>query len=63
MCFNFRKQGYGNAGANASGSEFDASHYVADAPSAFTNDGFLADNGNYICLFLFFTGLWYTLFI
>ncbi|KAF9418298.1 hypothetical protein HW555_004831 [Spodoptera exigua] len=29
----------------ASGSEFDASHFVPDAPNAFTNDGFLQDNG------------------
>lgn len=39
-----RNAGYGN-GAAVSGSEFDASHYVPDAPSAFTNDAFLADNG------------------
>ncbi|CAH2058537.1 unnamed protein product, partial [Iphiclides podalirius] len=39
-----RKAGYEN-GAPVSGSEFDASHYVPDAPSAFTNDGFLPDNG------------------
>lgn len=39
-----RKAGYGN-GAAVSGSEFDASHYIPDAPSAFTNDGFLSDNG------------------
>ncbi|KAJ2944911.1 hypothetical protein O0L34_g1804 [Tuta absoluta] len=39
-----RKGAYGN-GAGVSGSEFDASHYVPEAPSAFTNDGFLADNG------------------
>ncbi|CAK1589760.1 unnamed protein product [Parnassius mnemosyne] len=39
-----RKTGYNN-GAPVSGSEFDASHYVPDAPSAFTNDGFLSDNG------------------
>lgn len=40
-----QKPGYANGGANASGSEFDASHYVPEAPSAFTNDGFLPDNG------------------
>ncbi|KPJ14635.1 hypothetical protein RR48_03725 [Papilio machaon] len=39
-----RKSGYVN-GAPVSGSEFDASHYVPEAPNAFTNDGFLPDNG------------------
>ncbi|XP_023937571.1 uncharacterized protein LOC112045567 [Bicyclus anynana] len=39
-----RKGDYGNPAA-VSGSEFDASHFVPDSPSAFTNDGFLADNG------------------
>ncbi|XP_041972101.1 uncharacterized protein LOC121728062 isoform X2 [Aricia agestis] len=38
-----RQAEYGTAAV--SGSEFDASHYVPDAPSAFANDGFLADNG------------------
>lgn len=40
-----RKAGY-SAGGAVSGSEFDASHFVPDAPNAFTNDGFLQDNGN-----------------
>ncbi|XP_063372583.1 uncharacterized protein LOC134660726 [Cydia amplana] len=39
-----RNAGYAN-GAAVGGSEFDASHYVPEAPAAFTNDGFLADNG------------------
>lgn len=39
-----RKVGHSN-GAAVSGSEFDASHYVPEAPNAFTNDGFLPDNG------------------
>ncbi|CAF4769535.1 unnamed protein product [Pieris macdunnoughi] len=40
-----RKSEYG-AGVGVSGSEFDASHYVPDtAAPAFTNEGFLADNG------------------
>ncbi|XP_050668512.1 uncharacterized protein LOC126967866 [Leptidea sinapis] len=39
-----RKEEYGH-GAGVSGSEFDASHYVPDAAPAFTNDGFLPDNG------------------
>lgn len=39
-----RKVGYRSSAA-VSGSEFDASHYVPDAPSAFTNDGFMSDNG------------------
>ncbi|XP_050356757.1 uncharacterized protein LOC126777675 [Nymphalis io] len=39
-----RKSEYGNT-VPVSGSEFDASHFVPDTPGAFTNDGFLADNG------------------
>ncbi|XP_048487275.1 uncharacterized protein LOC105391441 [Plutella xylostella] len=41
-----RIAGYPSAGG-AVGSEFDASHYVPDAPAAFTNDGFMSDNGKH----------------
>ncbi|CAG9568649.1 unnamed protein product [Danaus chrysippus] len=39
-----RKSDYA-AGVPVSGSEFDASHFVPDSNIAFTNDGFLPDNG------------------
>ncbi|XP_052758077.1 uncharacterized protein LOC113509348 [Galleria mellonella] len=39
-----RKTGYNN-GAAVSGSEFDASHFVPDVQTAFTNDGFMPDSG------------------
>lgn len=46
--FLFSRNGeYGNT-VPVSGSEFDASHFVPDTPAAFTNDGFLADNGKHV---------------
>ncbi|CAB3226049.1 unnamed protein product [Arctia plantaginis] len=40
-----RQAGYNAGTGGVSGSEFDASQFVPDAPSAFTNDAFLPDNG------------------
>ncbi|GBP88286.1 hypothetical protein EVAR_100128_1 [Eumeta japonica] len=40
-----QQKGFGGPAAPASGSEFDASHYVPDAAHAFANDGFLNDSG------------------
>lgn len=50
VCIIFRNAGYNAGPGVVSGSEFDASHYVPDAPSAFTNDAFLPDNGTIIMI-------------